>query len=167
MGTADTRAEGASSGVRPVAVLVGVTLVVLGALWYGHAPPRSADAYRQQAIQAVDYLRSQARTARLWVDAVADGKSTRQAVTVALEEAEKDATATTDRIAAWDPPPGTDSMRDTVTELGGDVVEAIATLRIAVHRGQWADLPDLSAPLTALADRLTTAREAFTGPGSP
>ena len=145
--------------------MAGVALVVLGALWYGHAPPRSAAAYREQAIQAIDYLRSQTQTARLWIEAVAVGDSTHQAATVAVEEAEKDATATADRFAAWDPPPGTDRVRDTMTRLGDDVVDALATLRIAVHRGQWAEASDLATPLTTLADRLADAREEFTGAG--
>lgn len=157
--------RGATPGMRLIAVVVGVALVVLGALWFGHAPPRSAAAYRQQAIQALDYLRSQTQTARLWVDAVGDGDSTHQAATVALQEAENDATATADRFAAWDPPPGTDSVRDTMTELGDDVVQALAALRIAVHRGRWAELSDLSTPLTTLADRLTAVREELTGAG--
>lgn len=157
--------RGGAASLRLIAVVVGVALVVLGSLWSGHAPPRSAVAYRQQAVQTLDYLRSQTQTARLWVEAVADGDSTHQAVTVALQEAEHDATATADRFAAWDPPPGTDGVRDTVTGLGGDVVEALATLRIAVHRGQWAGLSGLVVPLAALADRLATTRDELTRAG--
>ncbi len=159
--------RGARAGVRLIVVVAGVALVVLGALWFGHSPPRSADAYRQQAIQAIDYLRSQTQTARLWVDAVTDGDSTHQAAAVAVTEAEKDARATADRFAAYDPPLGEDRVRHTMTGLGDDVVDALSDLRIAVHRGQWNELGGLSAHLTVLADRLTAAREAFTGAASP
>lgn len=139
-------------------MIVAVMLAVLGSLWFGHAPPRSPSAYRRHAVQAVEYLRSQTQTARLWVGAVARDDTTRQAASVALQEAENDAVATVGRFAGWDPPAGADGVRDTVTGLGDEVVQALGALRIAAHRGQWAKLTDLAAPLPGLADRLDTVR---------
>lgn len=157
--------RGLAAGVRPLVVVVGVALVVLGSLWFGHAPPRSPAAYRQQAVQTLDHLRSQTETARLWVDTVMEGDSTHQAATVAFQEAETDATATANRFAAWDPPPGTDDVRHTMTELGDDVVDALATLRIAAHRDQWAELHGLAVSLTRLADRIAAFRGELTATG--
>ena len=65
--------------MRRIAVTVAVVLAVLSSLWFGHAPPRSVSAYRQQAVQTVEFLRSQIQTARLWVGAVARDDTTRQA----------------------------------------------------------------------------------------
>jgi hypothetical protein len=77
---------------------------------------------------------------------------------VALQEAENDAIATAGRFAGWDPPAGADGVRDTVTALGQEVVQALGALRIAAHRGRWAELDDLAAPLPSLADRLDAVR---------
>jgi hypothetical protein len=146
---------------RPV-IAVAVTAVVMASLWFGHAPPRSAAAYARQAAQTVGYLRSQTQTARLWVDAVATAATTHQAASIALEEVEADATATVGRFAGWDPPPGADPVRDTVTALGEEVTRTLGALRIAAHRDQWADLPRLAQPLPDLAQRLGTVEDRLT-----
>ena len=144
---------------------VAVVLAVVASLWFGHAPPRSVIAYRQQAVQTVEFLRSQIQTARLWVGAVGRDDTTHQAASVALQEAENDATATAGRFTGWDPPVGADGVRETVSSLGDDVVRALAVLRIAAHRGQWAELDALAAPLPGLADRLDTVRRDLTQAG--
>ena len=109
-------------------------------------------------MQTLGYLRSQTQTARLWAAAVNRDVTTRQAASVALQEGENAAIATAGRFAGWDPPAGADGVRDTVTGLGEEVVAALGGLRIAAHRGRWADLDDLAAPLPDLADRLDTVR---------
>ena len=147
--------------MRRIAVTVTAMLAVLGALWFGHAPPRSTSAYQRQAVQTVEFLHSQTQTARLWAAAVDRDVTTRQAASVALQEAENDAIATAGRFAGWDPPAGADSVRDTVTGLGEEVVAALGGLRIAAHRGRWTDLDDLAAPLPDLAAHLDTVRNAL------
>ncbi|GAA3343032.1 hypothetical protein GCM10020358_40200 [Amorphoplanes nipponensis] len=153
---------GAGTGVRWVAVSAAVFAVVMASLWFGHAPPRSAAAYARQGAETVGYLRSQTRTARLWVDAVASGSATHQAASVALREAEDDASATAARFAGWDPPAGSDAVRATVTALGDEVTRRLAELRIAANRGRWADLPGVARPLPDLAERLGAVADELT-----
>lgn len=107
-----------------------------------------------KATQTVDYLHSQLQTAQLWIGAVGRDDVTRQAAVVALDEAESDATATADRFAGWDPPPGTDDIRDSVTTHSDRVTEALAA-----HRDQWETLPQLAGPLPRLAQQLEDLRQ--------
>ena len=144
--------------MRRIVVAAVAALAVLTALWYGHAPPRSATGYGMQAGQTVEFLRSQVQTAQLWVETTARGDATHQAAAVGLAEAESDATATVDRFAGLDPPAGTDDIRATVIVLGDAVTDELAAVRIAANREQWADLPRIAAALPALADRLDQVR---------
>jgi hypothetical protein len=77
-------------------------------------------------VQTVEFLRSQVQTARLWVEAVGRNDATHPAASVALQEAENDASATAGRFTGWDPPAGADGIRDTVTSLGDEVIQALA-----------------------------------------
>lgn len=140
-------------------ILAGVlALSLLGALWYGHAPPRSVTAYDHRAAQTVEYLRSQVQTARLWAGAVARGDATHQAVRVSLIEAEADATATTNRFAGWTPPAG-GGVRDAVLALAQRVVEALAQLRIVAEQDRWPELSAAMQPLSDLATQLERLRQ--------
>jgi coenzyme F420-reducing hydrogenase beta subunit len=140
---------------RRVIALVAVLLVVASAVWYGHAPPRSAQAYQSRAEETAEALRSQARAAELWVRAAAAGTVTRQAATVAIEDAESDARATASRFDRWDPPPELASTRTELTSTGAELVETLTRLRVATHERRWEDLPEVAGGLGPLADRLT------------
>jgi hypothetical protein len=131
-----------------------VTVIVLaGSLWYGHAPPRSAGAYRRQAVTTVDLLSSQVNTARLWIREVRDGRVTRPAASVAFREAEDDARATAERFAGYDSA-GSGDLRERVQPVAEDAVEALAAVRIATHGGDWQRLGDLDGGLSQVGRRL-------------
>ena len=136
-----------------IAAMVAVVLVA-GSLWYGHAPPRSAGAYRREAAATVELLGSQVGTARLWMTAVTGGRVTRSAASVGFREAEDDARATAARFAAYDPPPATD-LREQVTGASAETVEALAALRIAARTGRWDRLGELDRRLGRVEKRLT------------
>lgn len=139
-------------------LLVGLVAVLLlaGALWYGQAPPRSASAYQTRAAQTALYLRSQSRTAGMWVRALQDGQATSPATQVALEEAESDAVTTASRFAGWDPPPGTDDLRRELTGASTELTDDLAALRIAIHAGDRPGLSSAAGRLPPLEGRLTT-----------
>ena len=134
-----------------------LTLVVVGliagSLWYGHAPPRSEGAYRRQAADTVELVASQVGTAQLWIEAVRAGRTTHPAASVAFREAEDDARSTTSRFSGYDPPPGS-GLRDRVTPVTSDAVEALAQVRIAAHEGRWRQLGDLGARLEQITRQL-------------
>ena len=138
---------------KPV-VAVAVGLVVLASLWYVQAPPRSAGAYRERAVMTTETLRSQVQTARIWLRALADDKSTRPAATVGFREAEEDAHKAASAFERYDPPTGTDALRARVTSLAGEVTDCLAQVRIAAHRGEWRQLQQRRDPLAELSRRL-------------
>lgn len=136
------------------ALFVAVGLLILGSLWYVHAPPRSADDYRERAVKTTETLRSQVQTTRIWLRTIADDRSTRSAASVGFREAEDDASRAASTFENHNPPHGTDSLRRQVSALAGDVTDALAQVRIAAHRGQWRELPDRGAALAELSKRL-------------
>ena len=136
--------------------LLGVAVAVLAfaSLWYVEAPPRSATAYREEAVNTTETLRSQVQTARIWLRTLDRDDSTRAAAAIGFREAEEDANKATSSFESYDPPAGADQLRSEVTTLASDVTTALAELRIAAHRGQWDALPGRAAPLPELSKRL-------------
>ncbi|MDQ3856944.1 MAG: hypothetical protein M3327_00615 [Actinomycetota bacterium] len=136
-------------------------LAVIGSLWYVLAPPRTAGDYRERAAMTAETLRSQVETAALWVRELDEGDVTRQASSVALREAERDATAAASKFAGWDPRGETREIRSELTLLASEVAGALARLRIAAEDDRWSELPTLAQPLPHLAQRLeAVARQA-------
>jgi hypothetical protein len=137
-----------------VALLAAVALVA--SIWYLQAPPRTEKAYAERAAATADALRSHVQSDRLWIGALEDGRTTRQAATVAFEEAEADAHSTAARFSGWDPPAGAgaDELRADLVELASAATSALSAVRIAAHRGEWEDLRRFDAPLERLAARL-------------
>jgi hypothetical protein len=135
---------------------VVIVALVLGSLWYGHAPPRTLGAYEQQASLTAGRLHSQMETARLWAQQLRDGRVTTRAAVVAVQEAEDDADVTLGRFSGYDPPPGADPIRARVMDLGSTAVELLARMRIAVTRGDWtavARTAERARPLSAALER--------------
>ncbi len=135
-------------------------VLVAAAVWYVHAPPRSADAYRERAAQTAETLRSQVQTARIWVRSTEDGEVTHEAATVGLRETEADANKAGSKFEGYDPPAGLVDLRARVSSLATDVTDALSTLRIATAHEEWSELPRLAEPLEDLAERLAELEKA-------
>jgi hypothetical protein len=149
---------------RRVLALVAVVLLTAAALWYVQAPPRSPDSFRERTEETALTMRSQAQVTTFWVQAVSAGRVTQQAATVGIEDAERDAQATSARFAGWDPPPDLSNLATQLAGTGSDLVAVLREVRIATHRGDWAQLPATAAQLGPLADRLAgLARRAGEG----
>ena len=140
--------------VRRLLALVAVVLLAAAAVWYGQAPPRSSESYRQRAEETAQTMRSQAQVVTFWVQASSTGRVTHQAAMVGIEDAAGDARATSARFAGWDPPPDLAGIRAEVTEAGNDLVTLLDAVRVAAHGGDWASLPQTAAQLGPLADQL-------------
>ena len=139
---------------RAIGLVVALGVVVVAALWYLQAPPRSVEAYRERAADTAETLRSQVQTARLWSREVQGGRATRQAAAVAFREAEEDAEATASEFARYVPPQETEELRTALTSLAHEVTDALAELRFVAERGEWEQLEQQSVPLEPLAQRL-------------
>lgn len=141
--------------MRPSVWATPVLVLAIGAsLWYVLAPPGTAGDYRERASLTAETLRSQVQTARIWVRELGEGNATRRAATVAFREAEADAVAAGSEFGRWDPAVGTVGLRSDVTRLAGDVVSALAELRIAAENERWDALARLARPLPGLAHEL-------------
>jgi hypothetical protein len=140
--------------IRSLGALVVLVLVV-ASLWYSQAPPRTAVAYRKEAVHTLEYLRSQVNTARIWVRELDDNDTFLPAASVAFHEVETDGRTTVSRFAGYDPPAGLDRLHFRVSMLGYEVVAALERLRIHAHRSDVAAATRMSRPL----DRSTAELE--------
>src|SRR5215211_7982913 len=127
-------------------------LLLLGACT---GPVRSTNVYESKAGATAETVASAVETARLAVDAGSQGKAFGRYLTQALVEAEEDAGSAQGTFDAIQPPDRrADELRDHLDELLGQATDTLAELRIAARRGELAELPELAAPLTKLAERL-------------
>ncbi len=131
-----------------------LVLLILAALWYVQAPPRTGGDYRERAAMTLETLRSQVQSTSLWIRELENERTTRQAASVAFREAEDDASAAVSDFAAWDPVGNTQGLRRDITAVGSDVTDALAAVRIAAEDERWDTLPELARPLPPLANRL-------------
>jgi hypothetical protein len=129
-------------------------IAVAGSLWYIEAPPRTAHSYEEEAVRAAEMLRSQLESDSIWARAVKDNDALRPTASVAFREADEDATAALDEFAAIEPPRGTDELRAALVNLGADVTDAVARVRITAERGEWDQIGEAAGPLVALSARL-------------
>lgn len=141
---------------RPLRAAAGLAaiLAVAASLWYVTAPPKGTDGYRARAAYTAETLRSQVGTARISGDAVAAGDLPHAGALVLFEEAEEDASAAASGFESFEPPSGSDAVREEFVTLAGDVSEALAALRISAQQEDWERIPNLVDRLPSLARRL-------------
>ena len=132
-------------------------LLLLGACT---GPVRSANVYESKAGETAAAVASAVETARLAVDAAREGKAHGRYLTQVLVEAEEDAGSAQGVFDGIQPPDRqADELRDRLDELLTEATGTLAELRIAARRGELAELPELAAPLTEVADQLHTFAE--------
>ena len=137
---------------------LAILLLLLGACT---GPVRSADVYESKAGATAEAVASAVETAGLAVDAAREGKAPGRYLTQVLVQAEEDADAARGTFAAIQPPDRqADELRDRLDELLTEATGALADLRIAARRGELAELPELAAPLTEVAEQLHAFAEA-------
>jgi hypothetical protein len=127
-------------------------LLLLGACT---GPVRSANVYESKAGKTAEAVASAVETARLAVDAARDNKAFGRYLTQVLLEAEEDAGSAQGVFDGIQPPDRrADELRDQLDELLTEATGTLADLRIAARRGELAELPELAAPLTEVAEGL-------------
>jgi hypothetical protein len=118
-------------------------------------PARSFDAYSGKAAATADAVVSAARTAMLTADLAGRGRLLGPATSIALQDAEDDASSATDHFLSIQPPDGeSDALRAHLDAVLEPVDEALSELRIAARRGELDTLPSLARPLRDLSARL-------------
>jgi hypothetical protein len=127
-------------------------LLLLGACT---GPVRSVNVYESKAGETAEAVASAVETAGLAVDAAREHKAHGRYLTQVLVEAEEDAGSAQGTFDGIQPPDQrADELRDRLDELLTEATGTLAELRIAARRGELAELPELAAPLTKLADQL-------------
>jgi hypothetical protein len=122
---------------------------------------RSADVYESKAGATAEAVASAVETAGLAVDAASEGKAHGRYVVQVLVEAEEDAGSAQGVFDGIQPPDRrADELRDQLDELLTEATGTLAALRIAARRGELAELPELAAPLTEVAEQLHAFAEA-------
>jgi hypothetical protein len=124
-------------------------------------PVRSFDAYEGKAADTADSVASAAETARLAVEAAAQGRAFAPDLAVLLAEAERDARGSFDIFASIQPPdPRSARLRTQLLDLIQRAETVLSDLRIAVRWGDLDRLPDIGRPLGALGGELSDFSEA-------
>lgn len=135
---------------------LAIVLVAFLSVWHVQAPPRDSNEYELRTAQSAGALRSQVVSAHAWANLVADGRATRQAATVGIEDAEKAAQSSTSQQAAWDVPrERLVPLRRELLALGDEATGILAQMRLAAHDEDWATVREVSRDLPPLADELT------------
>jgi hypothetical protein len=125
-------------------------------------PARSFEAYAGKAAATADAVVSAARTAMLTAGAAAAHRLLGPATSIALQEAEEDASSARDHFLSIQPPDAaSDALRARLDALLEPVTRALSELRIAARRGELARLPALARPLHDLSAQLERIAERY------
>ena len=144
--------------MKPVVVAAAVALLATGCV----GPSRSNSDFELKAGNTAKAVASALATARLAADAAGDGKASGNYASVAIGEAEQDASAAQATFASYQPPSAqADEVRTEVGDLVSDAVDGIAALRITVRRGQLDRLPTISDQLEPVATALEQVQEKY------
>ena len=124
-------------------------------------PARSFDDYEGKAADTADSVVSAVGTARLGVQAAADGRAFAPYLSVVLAEAERDVRVSIDTFASIQPPDArSDALRTQLLDLTDRTVAVLSQLRIRVRWGDLAALPEVARPLDPLGVELGAFSEA-------
>jgi hypothetical protein len=125
-------------------------------------PSRTDRDFELKAGSTAKAVASALATARLVADAAGDGKATGNYASVAIGEAEQDASAAEATFASYQPPSAhADEIRKNVDDLVGEAIDGIVALRITVRRGQLDRLPRIADQLDPVATALEQVQEKY------
>jgi hypothetical protein len=119
------------------------------------APVRTPKVYEAKAAKTAEEARSAVESARLFVETGARGRAFAPYLSIAIAEAEKDASGAAGAFDSMQPPDHeSDQIREELDALLTEATSVISELRIAVRRGQLADLVSIARPLAELSKKL-------------
>jgi hypothetical protein len=130
-----------------------VLLAVVASSCAGSA--RTPTAYRLKARSSAKAALSAVESATLAARLVREQRAFSTYVSVVLDSAERDATATESTFASiQSPSTPSDKLRDQVDQVLNDAADAISKMRIAARRDEWSDLLQAAQSLPKVADQL-------------
>jgi signal transduction histidine kinase len=116
---------------------------------------RTPTAYRLKARSSAKAALSAVETATLAARLVHERRTFSTYVSVVLDSAERDATATESTFASIQSPSrASDRLRNQISRALNDASDAISKMRIAARREEWPELLDVAQSLPKLADQL-------------
>jgi hypothetical protein len=139
-----------------------LALLLLGVVSGCVSPSFTDRDYQLKAGHSAEEVVSSIATAQLGAKAGADHKATEAYLSVLIGDAEKDALSVQGTFDSIQPPSkAADSLRDELDVLLSDATEGLATLRIAVRRGELDQLPVLAGSLATTLDQLQALAERY------
>lgn len=142
---------------RLLVVLAGLA-VLTGCV----SPSTTNRDYQLKAGHSAQAVESAVATALLAADLGGRHKATEAYLSVLIGSAEKDAQSVQGTFDSVQPPSrAADSLRDEVDVLLSDATAGLATLRIAVRRGQLSQLPELAGSLKTTLSQLKALAERY------
>jgi outer membrane murein-binding lipoprotein Lpp len=148
--------------MRPTGRGSGAGLVVAGLLLAGCVTPATgADSYHDKASTTVRAAASEVATAQLTVRLVRRDRIQKAYADETVTSSETALGSIGNAFGSVQPPAGDDKLRDDVTTLVSDAEDAVAHARIAVRRGDPADLADAAHELTKSSADLSQAQKAL------
>jgi hypothetical protein len=137
--------------LRHGSVLVLVVVVLSGCA--GSA--RTSTSYRLKARNSAKAVLSAVESAALAARLVHEKRAFSTYISVVLDSAERDATATESTFASIQSPNvASDKLRDQVDQTLNDASDAISKMRIAARRDEWSALLQAAQSLPKLTDEL-------------
>jgi hypothetical protein len=116
---------------------------------------RTPTAYRLKARSSAKAALSAVESATIAARLVREKRAFSTYVSVVLDSAERDATATESTFASiQSPSAASDQLRDQVDQVLNDASDAISKMRIAARRDERSDLLQAAQSLPKLADQL-------------
>jgi hypothetical protein len=118
-------------------------------------PARWFGAYEGKAVATADQMASAVETARLTAEVAATSNGLGPYLSVALADAEEDATSIRDAFDSIQPPDDrADGLRDQFDGLLSHAASTLSEMRIAARRGDFGRIEALAGPLQALSQQL-------------
>jgi hypothetical protein len=137
---------------------VSVAVVVLVSGCAGSA--RTPTSYRLKARNSAKAALSAVESATLAARLVREKRAFSTYVSVVLDSAERDATATQSTFASIQSPShASDLLRDKVDQVLNDTSDTISKMRIAARRDESSDLLEAAGSLPKLTDQLQRLSE--------
>ena len=124
-------------------------------------PARTFDVYEGKAVATAEAARSAVESARIAATVASRDRATGQFASVALSEAEADASSAQGAFDSIQPPDArADRLRDEPGDIVADALDLLAQLRIAVRRGELTRLTEIARPLDGISRSLDAFIEA-------
>jgi hypothetical protein len=139
----------------PRTVLLAAALALAACTPHPVGPARTAEDYERKAGTTAESALSAIETVRLTAEAASDDHLFGPYASIVISDQEEALSGVQGTFGSIQPPDGdADALRDELDSILSDAVAHVTDVRLAVRRGQLADLAAVAAPLRADIDAL-------------